>query len=145
MITVFASAFASAFVFVISLWVAVLGGIKVPAAAKDHFKTVHPNATAIHWSQEADKKYEVEFKEDKHEMSVTYSEKGDVLETEREITEAELPGTVLDAARKINPKAKMKEFAIITRANGTKVYEVELKQGKKSTDMLFTEDGVVTQ
>jgi hypothetical protein len=122
-----------------------LGGPDVPPAAKAHFTKLHPNATHISWQKEGADKYEVEFKDKHQEYSATYSAKGDLLETEREIKQDVLPVAVLAAAQKINPKAKLVEFAEITRADKKVVYEVELKEKGKSTDVLFTQDGVVTQ
>jgi hypothetical protein len=132
----------SSFVISSILW---FGGVNVPPTAKEHFNKLFPNATHISWGKEGADKYEVEFKDKGHKMSATYDAKGTFLEKEREIKETETPASVVAAAHKVNPAAKLEEFAEITRADKSVVYEVELKEKGKSTDMLFTQDGVLTQ
>jgi uncharacterized membrane protein YkoI len=122
-----------------------LGDVKVPPAAKEHFYKQYPNATHIEWKQEGTDKYEAEFKQDHKHYTATYDAKGTFLESEKELTQEELPVAVLAAAQKIKPNAKLTEFAQIKRADKSVVFEVEIKDKKEKTDFLFTEDGVLTQ
>ncbi len=112
-----------------------------PAAVTAHFAKAFPQAQKVKWEQESDGKYEAEFILAETEISATYAPDGTLLETEQEIEASELPPAVATALQNDYPKAKPKEFAKITRADKSEVYEVEIKLKGKATDVLYLPNG----
>lgn len=109
-----------------------LNATKVPTAVKTAFSKMHTGISKVSWSKE-DANFEAEFTLDGKETSEVYSASGTFLESEVEIKVAELP-----AAVKMKLKnQKIAEAAKITRANGSVIYEAEVK-GK---DLLFDANG----
>lgn len=108
--------------------------VMVPTAVKQAFEKQHAGVKAK-WDDE-DGKYEAGFKQGKQEMSVLYNANGSVEETEVEIPIPELPA-VSRAYIANNKLGKIKEAAKITKANGTVMYEAEVKTG----DVLFDSKG----
>jgi uncharacterized membrane protein YkoI len=115
-----------------------------PKPVKDAFKKAYPNVKAK-WSTEKDKTtlHEAEFEINGVEMSATYNADGSLVETEQELTKSEVPLAVIESCMKAHPKAKMKEYAKITRASGEIAYEIEIKNNGKEQDVLFKADGVM--
>lgn len=112
-----------------------LDAAKVPAAAKAAFAKAHPNVTGK-WEKE-EGEYEVTFKEAEKEMSCVIDKAGTIKETETEIAPGELPAPVTAYIKKHYNGTKLKEAARIVKADGTTVYEAEIK-GK---DVLFDAAG----
>lgn len=108
-----------------------LSADKVPAVIKQAFAKAYPAAKAVKWDKEG-KDYEASFEQGKDELSVVFDEKGQVLETEKEIKVSELPAAVQQALK----GKKVKEAAIIIKGGKT-VYEAEV--GGK--DLMFDSDG----
>jgi uncharacterized membrane protein YkoI len=110
---------------------------KVPAAAKDAFMKAHPNVTGK-WEKE-EGSYEVTFKESGKDMSCVVDKGGNILETETVVPLSDLPAPVTAYIAKHYKGVKVKEAAIIVKADGTTVYEAEIK-GK---DVIFDANGKV--
>jgi hypothetical protein len=108
---------------------------KVPSAVKTAFAKQYPS-TAVKWEKE-NGAYEAGFKQAGHEMSVNYSAKGEVLETETEIPISALPATAQEYLKKNYPGQKLKGAAKIVKSDGSATYEAEFK----GTDVLFDEQG----
>jgi len=105
---------------------------KVPAAVKTAFAKKHGTAMKVSWELEK-ANYEAGFTLDGKEVSEVYTAKGVLVESETEIKVTELPETI-----KVKLKGqKIAEAAKITRADGSVVYEAEVK-GK---DLLFDAKG----
>lgn len=104
---------------------------KVPAAVKATFSKNHPGLKA-HWEMEK-QNYEAGFTLNGKETSEVYNAVGSLMETEVSIKSTELPTAVL---AKLKGK-KIAESAKITKADGTVIYEAEVK-GK---DLLFDASG----
>ena len=117
---------------------------KTPQVVKDSFTKAYPKVAKVSWEEE-DGNFEAKFKDGKKELSVIYKADGSLIETEELLKEAELPKKVTSEAHKAHPKAKFLEFAKITRADGTVVYEVEIKENGKETDLLFSPEGKETK
>ncbi|MCZ4244084.1 hypothetical protein [Pedobacter punctiformis] len=109
-----------------------LNALKVPAAVKSAFSKSHPATTNVHWEMEK-QDYEAGFTLNGKKTSALYSAKGILLETEVEINKSELPILVITKLKGI----RIAETAKITKANGTVLYEAEVK-GK---DLLFDASG----
>lgn len=109
-----------------------LNAAKVPVAVKTAFSNAHAKVSKVSWSKE-DANFETEFTLNGKETSEVYTAKGVFVESEVEMKASELP-----AAVKLKLKdQKITEAAKITKANGSVVYEAEIK-GK---DLLFDANG----
>ncbi len=109
----------------------------VPAAVKSAFTKSYPGVKAK-WEKEKGKEaFEAEFEKDDKDMSVVYSAKGELLETEVEIAVSELPAAVSTYVATHHKGAKIKEAAKITDAKGTITYEAEVK----GHDLFFDANG----
>lgn len=105
---------------------------KVPVLVKSTFSKSHPAIKKVSWEMEREN-YEAGFTLNGKNTSALYSAKGILLETEVEISKSELPIQVIAKLKGM----KVAETAKITKANGTILYEAEVK-GK---DLLFDASG----
>lgn len=110
---------------------------EVPANLKELFKKNHPEAKKVKWELEKNGSYEAEYETGEKEQSVVMSKDGFILETEVEITIAELPASVKEYMSKNYTGAKIKEAAKITDAKGLVTYEAEIKD----KDIIFDNNG----
>lgn len=108
----------------------------VPPVIKDAFMKAHPNAKVDKWEKEGNN-YEVEFTDNKTESSVDLGPNGQILETESEITVAQLPKAVSDYCTKNMPGKKIKEASKIVDASGKISYEAEVDEA----DYIFDSNG----
>ena len=98
------------------------------------FKQKFPNAQDVDWSKEKNGEWEAEFEmPGSNEMSANFSADGRWLETETEIAFSELPAPVIAALQ----GKKVKEAARIEKADGSTVYEAEVKR----KDLIFDASG----
>lgn len=109
--------------------------VNAPASVKSSFAKDFPGMTTK-WEKEGSN-YEANFKQDGKTKSALYDAKGNKQESELDIKVSELPQTVKDYIAKNYKGEKIKEAAIITKANGEVNYEAEVK----GMDVLFTKDG----
>ncbi|MFC6269722.1 PepSY-like domain-containing protein [Frigoriflavimonas asaccharolytica] len=108
---------------------------EVPVAVKNAFKKDYPQVKKVKWDDEHGT-YEAEFKMGNKDMSVTYSKSGMKEETETSLKVTELPKSVISYVAQ-KKYGKIKEAARIVKADGSVVYEAEVKSG----DLLFNENG----
>lgn len=106
-----------------------------PEAVLAAFKQKFPNAQDVDWSKEKNGDWEAEFElpSSSSEMSATFSADGRWLETETEIAFSELPAPIVTALQ----GKKVKETARIEKADGSTVYEAEVKR----KDLIFDTSG----
>ena len=98
------------------------------------FQQKFPNAQDVDWSKEKNGEWEAEFEvPGSKEMSANFSADGRWLETETEIAYSELPAPVIAALQ----GKKVKEAARIEKADGSTVYEAEVKR----KDLIFDASG----
>jgi len=95
----------------------------------------------VDWDKD-DKNYEANFKQNGKEMSVVFDAAGNTLETEVEISKAELPTAVLDVLKKDYAGYKIEEAAKIT-ATGVVTYETEIEKGEQSFELIFDGQGKI--
>lgn len=107
----------------------------IPTVVKNSFAKAYPGVKAS-WDKEGSK-YEASFKKNNSDMSVLYSASGMAEETEMDMKAAMLPAPVRATLAKDYKNEKIAEAAKITKADGTVVYEAEIK-GK---DYQFTPEG----
>ena len=110
-------------------------GDEVPVSIKNAFKKDYPQVKKVKWDDE-DGKYEAEFKLNNKDRSVTYGKTGMKEETETSLKVTELPKNIISYVAQKN-YGKIKEAAKIVKADGSVVYEAEVKSG----DLLFNENG----
>ena len=118
-----------------------LNATEVPDAIEKAFHQKFPMAKKVKWEKENNNDYEASFVLNEKEVSVTYSPDGQLKETETEISISELPKAVVDALNKKHPNVKIDEAAKIERSDNTVVYETEIKINRKTTDLLFDQNG----
>lgn len=105
-----------------------------PQAVLTAFQQKFPNAQDVDWSKEKNGEWEAEFElPGSYEMAVSFSAEGHWLETETEIAFSELPTPVRTALQ----GKKVKEAARIEKADGSTVYEAEVKR----KDLIFDASG----
>lgn len=119
-----------------------LAASQVYTAAKTAFKAKFPSVTNPTWEKE-DKAYEASFKLNGKSMSALITPAGELLETETELSPAELPAAVRATLARDYKDYKVREAATIVKANGKTVYEAEVAKGGKKQDVLFTADGKI--
>ncbi len=102
---------------------------KVPEAVLHAFQSRFPAAREVNWEIENKTAYEAEFKLNGIEWSVSFDATGKWLETETEVRLTDLPAPVQTALQ----GKKVKEMTRIERADGSMVYEAEVKR----KDLLF--------
>ena len=112
----------------------------VPAKVKDSFAKKYPNSKAEEWIKE-ETNYEVEFKLNKVESSVLFTEDGVFKEVEQEIKIAELPKGVTDYCTKNYAGYKLSEAAKTTDDLGKITFEAEMEKGKEHFDVIFDDKG----
>jgi len=105
-----------------------------PEAVVAAFRQKFPTAKDVDWEKEKNGDWEAEFElPGVHEMSASFSQAGNWLETETEIAISELPAPVRAALE----GRKVKEAARIEKADGSTVYEAEVKR----KDLIFDASG----
>ena len=109
---------------------------EIPVVVKNAFKKDYPQVKKVKWDDEHGT-YEAEFKMGNQDISVTYNKSGIKEETETSLKVAELPKNVISYVAQ-KKYGKIKEAAKIVKADGSVLYEAEVKSG----DLLFNEKGI---
>ncbi len=113
---------------------------KVPSQVKAKFKILHPKADEVKWDVE-ENDYEVTFEsEEDVDMSLLFDAKGNIIETETEIEEDDLPDAIKSSVENNFKGWELEEAAKIVR-NGKTTYEAELEKDEMKIDAIFTPDG----
>jgi hypothetical protein len=113
-----------------------------PENIKKEFAKKYPTAQNVKWGSEGDNEWEAEFKMNGKEMSASYNNSGKWLETETEISSKELPSAVTASLKKEFAGYKTGEMSIIENPE-LKGYEIALKKGETSLEVIFDNNGVV--
>jgi len=114
---------------------------KIPAAAKTGFTAKFPAAQKTKWSVEKPGEFEVEFTLNGVATSVLVDPKGNLLETETEIKESELPQAVKATIAKDFAGYKLDEIEKSTDAKGVTTFEMEAAKGKEKLEISFDSNG----
>lgn len=112
----------------------------VPEAIKSSFSQKFPKATAVEWEMEGKDEWEAEFKLDGKEFSASFSSAGAWIETESEIKKANLPAAITKALDVEFAGYKLVEAETIETPK-LKGYELELKSGEQSIEVVMDESG----
>ncbi len=111
-----------------------------PVNVMKAFKTAHPLAKDVTWDKDG-LNYEANYKEDEEDYSVIINDLGKILETEKEISPAELPPGVI---KYINDNYKgytLTGAAWINDDSGNVTYEAEIKKENITKDIMFDQNG----
>jgi hypothetical protein len=114
---------------------------EIPAAAKAGFTAKFPAAQKVKWSVEKPGEFEVDFTLYKIEQSVLVDPKGNIIETEIEIKESELPQPVKATLTKDFAGFKLDEIEKSTDAKGVVSFEMEAAKGKDKWEVSFDSNG----
>jgi hypothetical protein len=114
---------------------------KIPAAAKSGFAAKFPNAQKVKWSVEKPGEFEVEFIQNGAETSVLVDAIGNLLETEVEIKESELPKVVKATIAKDFAGYKFDEIEKANDVKGVTSFEMEAAKGKDKLKISFDDNG----
>ena len=114
---------------------------KIPAPAKSGFVAKFPTAQKVKWSVEKPGEFEAEFTLNKVETSVLVDAKGNLLETETEIKESELPQAVKATLAKDFAGYKFDEIEKATDIKGVTSFEMGAVKGKEKLEISFDANG----
>ena len=113
---------------------------QVPAAARATFKAKFPLVKTNSWEKEGDK-YEAGFQQNGITMSALITPAGELIETESDMSPAQLPAAVRAKLASDYKAYKVTEAAVLVSASGATTYEGEVSQGGKHHDVVFNADG----
>jgi hypothetical protein len=114
---------------------------KTPDAVTKAFKAKFPTATAVNWDKEGANEYEASFMLKEEKYSASFDKTGDWLETESPFKWEQLPDKVQNAFDASHKGATIKMVAKIESAKGGIKYEIEVKQGAKTLELFYYENG----
>jgi len=103
---------------------------KVTDEAQKAFQAKFPTAKEVKWEMESKNDYEASFIMDGKKGSANFSGKGEWMETEMTISEANTPKAVMDGFNKAFAGATIKE-----------VYKIESKEGKNYFEIEYSLKG----
>lgn len=117
--------------------------MQVTPAAEKSFTQKFPNAKEVKWEKEGKDEYEASFVIDGKKGSANFSGKGEWMETEMAIPQANAPRSVLDGFNKSFSGATIKEVYKIESKDGKNYYEIEYSLKGKSKEAKVDPTGKV--
>lgn len=115
--------------------------VTVTEKAKATFAKLYPNVKEVKWGKEGKDEFEAEFKENGTAISLVIDAKGNLKETETDITKSELPKGVDEFVAKNHKGWSITEAAKIVDAKGIITFEAQITKDKKKKDLMFTKEG----
>lgn len=115
--------------------------ITVPTDVQTAFNVMFPTVEKVKWCMATEGEWGAEFKINNNKMSASFSDDGTWLKTETTIKPSAMPQQVKSAIADEFAGFKMEEVATVERADKPLVYEVELKKGVTSVEVMFGTDG----
>lgn len=112
-----------------------------PTVVSTAFNQKFPNATKVKWNKENTHEYEATFEWKGEKRSANFSASGEWLETESPIPFHLLPEKVQSAFNADHKGVKAKAVAKIETSKGITKFEIEFKQGLKTAELFYTDDG----
>lgn len=113
---------------------------QVPDEVKSSFKDKFPDAKNVSWDNESSDEWEAEFQQNDIKYSADFSSEGEWMETETEITNAELPSEVVQGVQSKYPGASISKAEKVERKDGT-AYELEIKSDSGEMEVIFDASG----
>ena len=114
---------------------------KTPKIVTTAFSQKFPNASNVKWDKENTHEYEASFEWKGVNYSANFNDTGEWLETEIPTSFNQLPDKVQAAFNASHKGSTVKAASKIETSKGTTKYEVEIKQGIKTVEFFYTEDG----
>lgn len=114
----------------------------IPSVVKEAFKSKYPSAQSAKWEAD-DADYEVEFSLEGKKMGASFNASGNWLETETAIKKSALPIVVQQAISSGFVGFSVIEVEQISSPEWDNAYEVELKKGKETIEVVFSDSGQV--
>lgn len=114
-----------------------------PQKVEKAFNQKFPNAKKVDWENE-DGAWEAEFEWKGTEYSANFSENGDWLETEHEISENQLPAIVKNTLSIQFKGYDIEEVEISEKPDGT-FYEIEMEQGETDYEVTISPSGQIVK
>ena len=115
---------------------------QIPESLNTAFQQDYPQATDVEWEMDG-MNYKVEFDLGKMDNEIYFTTDGNVLKSEMEMAEKDLPAAVAGTVKNKYPKYKVDEIEV-TEENGVRTYEVELEKWfSDDIKLLLSEDGTL--
>ncbi len=111
-------------------------------AVKKEFSAKYSAAKSVKWANEEKNEWEAEFAMNGKEMSASFDNSGKWLESETTITEKELPASVVATLNKDFSGYKKGDISILESPE-MKGFELELKKGETSLEVIFDNNGKI--
>ncbi|MBI3236060.1 MAG: PepSY-like domain-containing protein [Bacteroidetes bacterium] len=112
-----------------------------PKAVRKTFKERFPDAKSVRWEKEDAREYEASFRNKTTKKSATFSNKGELLETETRIPFLDLPEKVQKAYFAKHSKSKPTRITKIETSRGVITYELEMKRGENIVEVFYSPEG----
>ena len=114
---------------------------QTPKKVINSFNQKFHNTSKVKWDKENAHEYEANFEMNREKYSATFSDTGEWLETESPVTFNQLPESAQKTFNSLHKDAKIKAVAKIETSKGITKYEVEIKQGLKTTELFYNNEG----
>ncbi len=116
-------------------------GVKVPKEVTASFNKHYPAVKTVEWKKHGKSEFEAKFKENGKAITVDFAGDGAVIETEVEVTFAELPKSVDTYIAGHYKDYKKIEAIKITDQKGAVTFETKLSKKKSTIELLFDQNG----
>lgn len=113
-----------------------------PENVKKEFTIKYASAQAVKWDSEEKNEWEAEFKMDGKKMSACFDNSAKWIESETEITEKELPASVVNTLNK-DFQGYKKGHIEIFESPEMKGFEIGLKKGETSLEVISDNKGII--
>ena len=113
--------------------------MSVPDVAKRAFEAAYPEVKDAQWVKD-EEGFEAEWKVNGMEHAVVYDEKGNVLLTEEQVTEAQMPAAIAPYLAEKHAGMAVAKVGM-EQKSGVTTYEVELDNGGKELELIFDAEG----
>jgi hypothetical protein len=109
---------------------------------KKEFAKKYPSAQSVKWDSEEANEWEAEFSLNNKKMSASFDNTGKWIESETVISEKELPAAVVTTLNKDFQGFKKGPVEIF-ESPAMKGFEMSLRKGEKSLEVIFDNKGVI--
>ncbi len=114
-------------------------GGSVPEAVVRSFQATHPEVKDASWQMD-EEGFEAEWKVNGMERGITYNEKGEVLITEEQVPEAEMPAAIAPYLTENHAGLRIMKVGKELQ-DGTTTFEVELDNSRQELELIFDAEG----
>jgi hypothetical protein len=113
-----------------------------PENVKREFIKKYASAQSVRWESEEKNEWEAEFRIDGKKMSASFDNSAKWIESETEITEKELPASVVSTLNKVFQGYKKGHIELFENAE-IKGFELGLKKGESSIEVIIDNNGKI--